>query len=88
MVLKLHSLGLPIDDNYLYEFSGIPKPDNYEVMIAKREEQKEAMSTALEGGGTEETPTEQPTNTSRTPLGQRLRHFFGLAPWAGGQSDF
>lgn len=49
IVLKLHSIGLPISDDYLYDFSGIPKPDNYDELIAQKEAEKEALQKQLEG---------------------------------------
>lgn len=60
IVLKLHSIGLPIADDYLYEFSGIPKPDNYEEMLRERQEREQAMKQALEGatGHTDPHPKE------------------------------
>lgn len=90
IVLKLHSIGLPIDDDYLYEFSGIPKPDNYDAMVAEREAQQELVRTALiEGKETKEDKEgKEPSNGNRKALVQRLSGFFGLAPLAEGQLDF
>ena len=95
IVLKLNSIGLPISDDYLYEFSGIPKPDNYNELIAKREAEKEAMRQQLEGSGDvqveeieeddEGKKKDDKTKGNNPPKGgnnlkNRLRSFFGLAP--------
>ena len=85
---------MPISDDYLYEFSGIPKPDNYNELITKREEEKEAMRRQLEGAGDvqveesegddEGKKKDDKTKGNNPPKGNnlknRLRSFFGLAP--------
>ncbi|MDY5858135.1 MAG: DUF935 family protein [Porphyromonas sp.] len=96
IVLKLHSIGLPIDDNYLYEFSGIPKPDNYDQMIAEREAERETLKAHLEGPSKTEEQEEQEDEEEdlkeedkvrgnnppkpKNSVAERLRAFFGLAP--------
>lgn len=40
MALTLRKGGTPVSDDYLYEVSGIPKPDDYEVQKKALEEQK------------------------------------------------
>ena len=94
IVLKLNSIGLPISDDYMYEFSGIPKPDNYNELITKREAEKEAMRRQLEGAGDvqveeseqddEGKKKDDKTKGNNPPkannLKNRLRSFFGLAP--------
>lgn len=101
IVLKLHSIGLPISDDYLYDFSGIPKPDNYDELIAQKEAEKKAIQAQLEGVG-EPSDTEQEddfkgddkTKGNNPPkpkngLRNTLSRFFGLAPHKGGaDNDF
>lgn len=99
IVLKLNSIGLPISDDYLYEFSGIPKPDNYDELIEEKKAEKEALQAQLLGG--EATPTdednlseEEKTQGNTPPQGKKglrnlLSRFFSLAPLPGGaDSDF
>lgn len=99
IVLKLNSIGLPISDDYLYEFSGIPKPDNYDELLAEKKAEKEALQAQLLGG--EATPTDEDNlseeektkgNTppqSKKGLRNLLSRFFSLAPLPGGaDSDF
>ena len=99
IVLKLNSIGLPISDDYLYEFSGIPKPDNYDELLAEKKAEKEALQAQLLGG--EATPTdegdlseEEKTKGNTPPQGKKslrnlLSRFFSLAPLQGGaDSDF
>ena len=99
IVLKVNSIGLPISDDYLYEFSGIPKPDNYDELIEEKKAEKEALQAQLLGG--EATPTdednlseEEKTQGNTPPQGKKglrnlLSRFFSLAPLPGGaDSDF
>ena len=47
IVQKLSSMGLPIDDDYLYETFCIAKPDNYDELKAQKEAERAAMRNAL-----------------------------------------
>lgn len=103
IVLKLHSVGLPISDEYLYEFSGIPKPENYDEMKAEKLAHEEALRSALKGEAQEpdDNPEGQegkdeeeqikgnnPPKSKATNKGGLLR-FFGLAPQRrGADNDF
>jgi hypothetical protein len=104
IVLKLNSIGLPISDDYLYEFSGIPKPDNYDELLAEKKAEKEALQAQLLGGDTTSTEEgntddhnlseEEKTKGNTPPQGKKglrnlLSRFFSLAPLPGGaDSDF
>lgn len=57
IILKLKSNGLPMDDDYLYETFGIPKPANYD-------QQKAANTTPPNAPTPTDTP---PENTPATP---------------------
>ena len=82
--------GLPIDDDYLYEEFGIPKPDNYDEMKAA---QQTAASATEEQAGSEDgesTDEDDPTKTGTEPkknrkLTDRVRDFFGRAPESAGR---
>ena len=37
------SLKVPLSDDYWYDTYGLPKPDNYDELIAKREEERRAL---------------------------------------------
>jgi len=41
------SAKVPMSDDYWYDTYGVPKPDNYEELVAKKEEEKLAMRKAL-----------------------------------------
>ena len=99
IVLKLNSIGLPISDDYLYEFSGIPKPENYDELIEEKKAEKEAMQAQLLGGEATSTDEdnlseEEKTKGNTPPQGKKglrnlLSRFFSLAPLPGGaDSDF
>lgn len=47
IVQGLHSIGLPMDDDWLYETFSIQKPDNYDQLVADREAQREALRRSL-----------------------------------------
>lgn len=47
IVQKLASMGLPIDDDYLYETFCIAKPENYNQLKAQKEAERAAMREAL-----------------------------------------
>lgn len=99
IVLKLNSIGLPISDDYLYEFSGIPKPENYDELLAEKKAEKEALQAQLLGGDATSTDEgnlseEEKTQGNTPPQGKKglrnlLSRFFSLAPLPGGaDSDF
>lgn len=99
IVLKLNSIGLPISDDYLYEFSGIPKPENYDELLAEKKAEKEALKAQLLGGDATSTDEgnlseEEKTQGNTPPQGKKglrnlLSRFFSLAPLPGGaDSDF
>lgn len=99
IVLKLNSMGLPIADDYLYEFSGIPKPDNYEELLAEKKAEKEALQAQLMGAASSEEEEEKPKGKEDKIKGNQppanggmrkfLGRFFGLAPLPGGaDNDF
>lgn len=77
IVQKLSSMGLPIDDDYLYETFSVRKPDNYEELKLMKEAERQAMRDALAADKGDN------KNTSQTPVNNRLRSFFGLAPKTG-----
>lgn len=104
IVLKLDSMGVPISHDYLYEMAGIPKPDNYDELMAQKEAEKQALQRQLEGAKTEPQKSEEgeedelkgddKTKGNDPPkpkkgLRNTLASFFGLAPQEGGaDNDF
>lgn len=77
IVQKLSSMGLPMDDDYLYETFSVRKPDNYDELKLQKEAERQAMRDALAADKGDK------KNTSQTPINNRLRSFFGLAPKTG-----
>lgn len=92
----INEMGLPVDDDFLYEFYGLPKPDNYNALKeeqakAKNEQaKKENAQEPEKGKGTEpgkepEPKTEEAevTLTDKSiwqKLFEPLRNFFAKAP--------
>lgn len=83
IVVKLNAMGLPMDDDYLYETFGIRKPDNYDVIKAEKEAQKAAIQAALQQpkGEEKEDDEKQPQNG---PPKNWMKRFFGRAPHKAG----
>lgn len=83
IVQKCANMGLPIDDDYLYETFGIAKPDNYKEIKAKKEQEKEDIRRSLQN------IPDKSADDHKTPFKQRLNSFFGLAPQNhGADTDF
>nr|DAK13332.1 MAG TPA: portal [Caudoviricetes sp.] len=78
IVQKLSSMGLPIDDDYLYETFCVAKPDDYKQLKEEKEATKVAFREQL---GLQANDDDK--NTDKTAFKQHLRSFFGLAPDKG-----
>ena len=83
IVQKLSSMGLPIDDDYLYETFCVAKPDNYKQLKEEKEAAKAAFREKLDSQGNDDDKKKQDKNTDKTAFKQHLRSFFGLAPDKG-----
>lgn len=85
IVQKLSSMGLPMDDDYLYETFCVRKPDDYDRLKAEKQAEKEELRKQLIG---QEDKNKQHSNSPQTPVKNRLMRFFGIAPNLPGASDF
>jgi hypothetical protein len=83
IVQKLSSMGLPIDDDYLYETFCVAKPDNYKQLKEEKEAAKAAFRKQLDLQGNDDDKKKQDKNTDKTAFKQHLKSFFGLAPDKG-----
>lgn len=83
IVQKLSSMGLPIDDDYLYETFCVAKPDNYKQLKEEKEAAKAAFREQLGMQGNNDDKKKQDKNTDKTAFKQHLKSFFGLAPDKG-----
>lgn len=83
IVQKLSSMGLPIDDDYLYETFCVAKPDNYKQLKEEKEAAKAAFRQQLGMQGDDDDKKKQDKNTDKIAFKQHLRSFFGLAPDKG-----
>ena len=89
IVQKLSSMGLPIDDDYLYETFCVKKPDNYEQLKADKEAQREAARQAFASQPSQASRLSRNSQDSgQKSFKQRLDGFFGLAPDKGAASGF
>ena len=83
IVQKLSSMGLPIDDDYLYETFCVAKPDNYKQLKEEKEAAKVAFREKLGLQVNDDDKKKQDKNTDKTAFKQHLKSFFGLAPDKG-----
>ena len=83
IVQKLSSMGLPIDDDYLYETFCVAKPDNYKQLKEEKEAAKAAFREQLGLQVNDDDKKKQDKNTDKTAFKQHLKSFFGLAPDKG-----
>lgn len=85
IVVKLNAMGLPMDDDYLYETFGVRKPENYDAIKAEKEAQKAAIHAALQQPK-EETKGEKEDEEApkEAPPKNFLKRFFGRAPHKAG----
>lgn len=83
IVQKLSSMGLPIDDDYLYETFCVAKPDNYKQLKEEKEAAKAAFREQLGLQVNDDDKKKQDKNTDKTAFKQHLRSFFELAPDKG-----
>ena len=100
IVEKLAALGLPIDDDYLYETFGIEKPKDYDKLKAQAQERKDALRDVLlnktkedataSSAADDTAPTaDNNLNTDKKSFKNILNRFFGLAPTEqGADTDF
>lgn len=83
IVQKLSSMGLPIDDDYLYETFCVAKPNNYKQLKEEKKAAKTAFREQLDLQDNDDDKKKQDKNTDKTAFKQHLKSFFGLAPDKG-----
>lgn len=86
IVQKLQGMGLPMDDDWLYETFGVEKPKDYDRLKADALAQKEAIRRSLEEK--EDKLGKEDLNGDKKAFKNRLRSFFGIAPITGADTDF
>ena len=92
-------LGLPIDDDYLYDTFDIEKPENYDQLKAEalkkaeeRQAQQDAMMQKLQNGGKDQKPnpkkSQEAKDVTDVNFWNRLKSFFSEAPQDGADFPF
>ena len=83
IISRMRQMGTPVSDDYVYETTGIPKPDNYDELKGEMSDRQEAMKDGLP-------PKEQPEKKERKQgrkqeegIIDRIRSFFAHAPKSG-----
>ena len=85
IVQKCSNMGLPIDDDYLYDTFGIEKPKDYNAIKEQKNAEKEALKAALNSD--KEDKEKGDSNDNKTSFKQRLNSFFGIAPAKGAKAN-
>lgn len=85
IVQKCSNMGLPIDDDYLYDTFGIEKPKDYNALKEQKNAEKEALKAALNSD--KEEKEKGNSNDNKTSFKQRLNSFFGVAPTKGAKAN-
>lgn len=81
VVAKLREMGLPMSDDYLYETFDVEKPEDYDAMKAKQEEEAERKAELARQLA--ERLNQEPTNEDKSKFFDSVRRFFGIAPQDG-----
>lgn len=92
-------LGLPIDDDYLYDTFDIEKPENYDQLKAEalkkaeeRQAQQDAMMQKLQNEGNAKKPNQKKSQEAKdvtdVNFWNRLKSFFSEAPQDGADFPF
>ena len=89
----MQQMGLPLDDDWLYEQFGIEKPKDYDRQKQLKEERCNAVQQALEQSSNAvqtllEQHPDKPRTTSQRQHQRPAERFFGIAPTAGADTDF
>ena len=84
IVTQLHSMGLPMDDDFLYETFRIAKPQNYEEQKRAQEELKKAMT---QSAGNPKKEDDDNNNKKPSNLQKRALGFFGRARLQSGDPN-
>lgn len=88
IITKLNGMGLPMDDDWLYETFGVEKPKDYDKKKAEIEAQKEALRQSLTESQPQSGTSEGHLNNDKKAFKSRLSRFFGIAPATGADTDF
>ena len=94
IVQKCAAMGLPIDDDYLYQTFSIDKPKNYDKLKEKQEAERAALKEQIEQtkkeeeGKNEEKEKETEEGKKKSLKNKLLRFFAGAPVRFGADSDF
>lgn len=70
---------VPVDDDYIYEATGIPKPKNYNELKEEQERRRREMLERMHDGNDPDKNEEKTPSTAKKKLASRLADFFGVA---------
>lgn len=81
-ITAVRNSGTPVDDDYVYEATGIPKPENYKELKAQKEKEAEKQYTerSVQSHSAKPQPPKDLTGTIWNRLRHKLADFFDQAP--------
>lgn len=89
---KLNDMGLPLDDDWLYQTFSVEKPKDYDKLKAQAQKKKDAMREALNGNPSNPSNSsnafEQRLNTAQTSLKGSANERHGTRSDVRVQPDF
>lgn len=80
----MRQMGTPVSDDYIYETTGIPKPDNYDELKRETTDSQETMKNELPPGGKQlEKKEKKREKKQEDGIVDRIKAFFAHAPKSG-----
>lgn len=81
-ITAVRNSGTPVDDDYVYEVTGIPKPENYKELKAQKEKENERQYTerSVQSHSAKPQPPKDLTDTLWNRFRHKLADFFDQAP--------
>lgn len=77
-------MGTPVSDDYIYEATGIPKPDNYDELKKEMTDRQESMKEEPSGKEKESEKKERKQSKKQEDgIVDRIKTFFAHAPKSG-----
>lgn len=84
IISRMRQMGTPVSDDYIYETTGIPKPDNYDELKRETTDSQETMKNELPPGGKQPEKKEKKREKKQEDgIVDRIKAFFAHAPKSG-----
>lgn len=81
IISRMRNMGTPVSDEYVYEATGIPKPENYDQL--KQDADTADKDKNDEPSGTPPAPAKKKDKKKEDGIVDRIKSFFAVAPRKG-----